>query len=90
MSPAHATPHDCLLLCVCLQLSIRLLAVKGITSHDVIMTCLSHDIIVVDRIGMEKLVHLSDASGSEILCYAQHAEEVGGHIQHFQGFPSPL
>lgn len=59
-----------------MQFSVRLLAVKGLVSHDVIMACLSQDIIVVDQIGMEKLVHLSEGSGSEILTYVQQADEV--------------
>lgn len=54
------------------------MAVKGFASHDVIMACLSHDIIVVDQIGTEKLVHLSEGSGSEILTYIQQADEVRG------------
>lgn len=42
------------------------------------MACLSHDIIVVDQIGTEKLVHLSEGTGSEILTYIQQADEVRG------------
>lgn len=105
VSPAHATLHECTAP-LCLQLSVRLLAIKGVASRDVIMTCLSHDIIVVDQIGTEKLVRLSEASGSEILSYAQHADEVRDlsllispnlcedhmfeYVQHFRGFSSQL
>lgn len=59
-----------------MQLSVRLLAVKGFVLDDVITTCLSHDILVMDQISMEKLAQLAKECGSEVISYVEQADEV--------------
>ena len=76
-------PTQCHSLVLSMQLSVRLLAVKGFVLRDVVTTCLSHDILVLDQIGMVKLAHLAEECGSEVISYVEQAEEVRGMLLFF-------